>query len=104
MDGEENVDIRSLSGGEGTSADLAIDLSVVDLIESRCNKGLNFLILDEPFNGLDSVNCEQVLELLKNSGSNKKILVVDHSEQVKAMVESSITVVRTGATSTVTQS
>jgi hypothetical protein len=104
MDGEENVDIRSLSGGEGTSADLAVDLAAVDLIESKCNKGINLFIIDEGMGGLDSVNCEQVLELLKNSGSSKKIIMVDHSPELKAMVESSITVVRTGATSTITQS
>lgn len=104
MDGEENIDLRSLSGGEGASTDLAVDLAAVDLIESKCNKGTNILVLDEPFNGLDPVNCEQILELLKNSSSNKKILIVDHGSELKAMVQSSIMVTRNGSTSTIAQS
>jgi DNA repair exonuclease SbcCD ATPase subunit len=104
MDGEQNIDIRSLSGGERTSTDLAIDLSVIDLIESRANKGIDLFILDEPFDGLEGVNVEMALEVLKNSNTNKRLIIVDHDPEVKQMVESKLTVVRDGATSIIRQS
>lgn len=104
MDGEENIDIRSLCGGERTAMDLAIDLSVIDLIETRANKGINVFILDEPFDGLDTVCIEMALDVLKNSNINKKLVIVDHNPEVKQIVESKLTVIRDGATSRVMQS
>lgn len=104
MDGEENVDIRSLCGGERTSTDLAIDLSVIELIESRANKGIDIFVLDEPFVGLDTVCIEMALEVLKNSNLSKKLIIVDHNPEVKQMVESRLVVVRSGATSKIMQS
>lgn len=104
MDGEENVDIRSLCGGERTATDLAIDLSVIDLIESEANKGIDLFILDEPFDGLDTVCIEMALEVLKNSNTNKRLIIVDHNPEVKQMVESKLLVIRDGATSTILQS
>lgn len=103
MDGEEGVDIRSLSGGERSSADLAIDLAVIDLIENRSNKGISIFILDEPFTGLDTVSIEMVLEVLKNAKINKKLIIVDHNPEVKQMVESRLVAVREGLTSTLMQ-
>lgn len=103
MDGEEGIDIRSLSGGERSSADLAIDLAVIDLIENRSNKGISIFILDEPFTGLDTVSVEMVLEVLKNAKINKKLIIVDHNPEVKQMVESRIVAVRDGLISTIVQ-
>ena len=103
MDGENNIDIRSLCGGERTALDLAIDLSVIDLLESKANKGIDLFILDEPFDGLDTVCIEMALEVLKNSNSNKRLIIVDHNPEVKEMVESRLVVVRDGATSRVVQ-
>jgi DNA repair exonuclease SbcCD ATPase subunit len=104
MDGEENIDIRSLCGGERTAADLAIDLSVIDLLQNRANKGIDIFVLDEPFQGLDTVCIEMALEILKNSNSNKRLVIVDHNPEVKEMVESRLVVVREGSTSKVVQS
>lgn len=103
MDGEENVDLRSLCGGEETSTDLAIDLSVIDFLENKANKGIDLFILDEPFQGLDTVCIENALEVLRNSHSKKRIVIVDHNPEVKEMVESQLTAVRNGATSIITQ-
>ncbi len=104
MDGDLNVDIRSLCGGERTATDLAIDLSVIDLIESEANKGIDLFVLDEPFDGLDTVCIQDALEVLKNSNSRKRLVIVDHNPEVKEMVESKLVVVRDGTTSNVVQS
>ncbi len=76
--------------------DLAIDLAVIDFLEDETGKGIDLIILDEPFNGIDSVSIEQILELLQNSNLSKKIVIVDHNEIVKQNISNKITVVRDG--------
>jgi DNA repair exonuclease SbcCD ATPase subunit len=102
MDGEENIPIKTLSGGERASVDLAVDISVLNLIEERTNIGCNIMALDEPFGGLDTTNIEMVLEVLKNANTNKKLIIVDHNEIVKSQISDRVTVVRDGLTSKIT--
>lgn len=95
MDGE-NIPIKSLSGGERTAIDLAVDLAVIDVIETKVGKGADFYIIDEPFDGLDAVCRENSLEILNQVDTNKRIIVVDHSSELKEMVNEVITVIREG--------
>jgi len=95
----ENVDIRSLSGGERSSIDIAVDLAAIDILEDKFNKGMNLFILDEPFDGLDTISKEQYLELLKNLNTNKKLIIIDHSSEVKEMVSDTIIIEKTNGIS-----
>jgi DNA repair exonuclease SbcCD ATPase subunit len=99
MDDELKVPLKSLSGGEETAIELAVDLAVIEMIEERAGIGFDLYILDEPFDGLDSVCKANCLEILSNSGLGKKIVIVDHSEETKEMVASKITAVREGQNS-----
>jgi DNA repair exonuclease SbcCD ATPase subunit len=99
MDGEIGIPIKSLSGGERSAIDLAVDLAVIDFIEARSGKGMNVFILDEPFTGLGTVEIEMALEVLKNSNTNKRIIITDHNPEVREMVQDRIIVERTGTTS-----
>ena len=101
VDGEIGVPIKSLSGGERTSTDHAVDLSVIDYIETKTGKGMNLFILDEPFDGLGTVEVEMVLEVFKNANINKKLIIVDHNPEVKEMVLDRLVVVRDGLTSNI---
>jgi energy-coupling factor transporter ATP-binding protein EcfA2 len=101
MDGEPTVPVKSLSGGELSATDLAIDLAVIDYIETRSGMGINIFILDEPFNGLGTVEIEMALSVLKNSNTKKKLIIVDHNPEVKQMVQSRLVIERTGLTSKV---
>jgi DNA repair exonuclease SbcCD ATPase subunit len=99
MDGEIGIPIKSLSGGERSAADLAVDLAVIDFIEMKSAKGANIFILDEPFTGLGSVEIEMALEVLKNSNTNKKIIIVDHNPIVGEMFSHKVKVIREGTIS-----
>ena len=101
VDGLNDVPIKSLSGGERTAIDLAVDLAVIDVIEQKVAKGANFFFMDEPFDGLDSVCKENCLEILKTVDTNKKIIMVDHSSELKEMVSDVIMVVKDGETSSI---
>lgn len=96
LDDEINIPVRSMSGGERAAIDLAVDLAVIDLVESRSGNCLDLFVLDEPFDGLDSICREMCLEVLKNHASDRKIILVDHSDQTKAMVQDVILVIREG--------
>jgi len=85
-EGDTDVPIKTLSGGERTVVDLAVDLAVIDIIEDKVGKGANFFIIDEPFDGLDTDGKEQYLEIIKNLNSNKQIILVDHSPELKEMI------------------
>lgn len=94
LEGDSCVPIKTLSGGERTSADLAVDLAVSEMIENTTQKGVNFMIIDEGFDGLDSVSKIECLEILKKLNTDKKILIVDHSSELKQMICDTINVRR----------
>ena len=94
IDGDEGVPVKSLSGGERSSIDLAIDLAASEFIQQKSGMGADFLFLDEPFEGLESQTRVEYVELLKVVSGNKRIILVEHTDQVKEMVEDTITVVR----------
>ena len=96
MDGESDIDIKSLSGGERTSVDLAVDLAVIDVLENKAGKGADFFILDEPFDGLDSVGRAAVVDIIKGIDSGKRIIIVDHGVETKEIISDKITVIRNG--------
>lgn len=96
VDGEIGVPIKSLSGGERAAVDLAVDLAVIDVLEEVTGSGLDLMVLDEPFNGLDSTGKEECLTILSQHYTNRRIVIVEHSELTKEMVTDRIVVVRTG--------
>lgn len=100
-DGEIGVPIKSLSGGERASVDLAVDLAVIDVLEAIKGVGLDILILDEPFSGIDATGKEEILNILTQHYSGKKILIVDHSSETKEMISDKITIIRDNQTSKV---
>lgn len=101
VDGEPDVDIETLSGGERTSADLAVDLAVIDVLEAKAGKGADFFILDEPFDGADNITRAAIVDIVKGIDSNKRIIIVDHSEETKEIISDKILVIRNGETSSV---
>jgi DNA repair exonuclease SbcCD ATPase subunit len=92
--GHTDVDIRTLSGGERASVDLAVDMAVLQVLEDRFNKGIDVFILDEPFNGLGAVEIESYLEVIKNANTSKRLLIIDHSPEVQEMVDDTIIVLK----------
>lgn len=101
VDGEEDIPVKCLSGGEGTSIEIATDLAFLDMVESRVKIGTDFFFLDEPFNGLDSTNSLPIIDLLKSLDTNKKIIVVDHNPEVKEVITDRILVERIGTESNI---
>jgi DNA repair exonuclease SbcCD ATPase subunit len=88
----KDTSIGSLSGGELRALSLAIDFAVVDILKNKFSTDLNPIILDEPFNGLDTAGKEMVIELLEKLAIDKEIWIVDHSSESKSMFDRTVRV------------
>lgn len=84
MNGKE-VSIGSLSGGENKAFSLALDFAIIDVIGSQYGLNLNPIVLDEPFDGLDAIGREIVIDLLSKLSEKRQILVIDHASEAKSM-------------------
>jgi DNA repair exonuclease SbcCD ATPase subunit len=84
MNGKE-VSIGSLSGGENKAFSLALDFAIIGVIGSQYGLDLNPIILDEPFDGLDAIGREIVIDLLSKLSEKRQILVIDHASEAKSM-------------------
>lgn len=91
INGKE-TSIGSLSGGELRALSLAIDFAMVDILSGKFSIDLNPIILDEPFNGLDTPGKELVIELLEKLANDKEIWVVDHASEAKSLFTRTIRV------------
>jgi DNA repair exonuclease SbcCD ATPase subunit len=92
MNGENDIPIKTLSGGQRTVIDLAVDLAVIDVIENKVGKGASFFIIDEPFDGCCSETKEQLLEMFQQLNTGKQLILVDHSPELKQMIRDVITI------------
>lgn len=84
------------SGGEQRRVNLALLFALGDLGASRARAAIKLRLLDEPFDDLDSVGAEQVVNLLNTyivpkSGS---VLVMSHSDHIKSLIPNRITVIK----------
>jgi DNA repair exonuclease SbcCD ATPase subunit len=103
MDGEIGVPLKSLSGGERSSCDMCVDLSIIKFIEETTGKGIGMYIIDEGFNGLDTTCIQDALEMLREYSVDKKLFLVEHNPIVSESIENRILVVRDGLTSKIIQ-
>lgn len=88
----KSTSIGSLSGGELRALSLATDFAIIDVLSGKFSLDLNPIILDEPFNGLDSSGKEMVIELLEALSNDKEIWVVDHASEAKSLFNRTIRV------------
>lgn len=88
----QEVSIGSLSGGECKALSLCADFALLDIMKKHFGIDLNPIILDEPFDGLDSVGKEIVIDLLEILSQERQIVVIDHGSEAKTMFSKTILV------------
>lgn len=82
----------NLSGGQGTSVELSVDLALGAVIGRRTGQRPGWLVLDEAFEGHDLPVKEACLEILKKASGQCAIYVVDHASEVKEYFDTFIDV------------
>lgn len=74
-----NKSYENLSSGERQKVDIIIQFSIRDMLCRCLGFSCNILVLDEIFDGLDSIGCQKVIELISNKISDiQSIFVVTH--------------------------
>ena len=91
MDGKA-ISIGSLSGGEFRALSLCVDFALIDVMERQFGILMSPIILDEPFDGLDSAGREFIIELLEQFSVSRQVVVIDHASEVKSMFSKVISI------------
>ena len=83
---------ESANGGALTSIELAVDLAVAQTVSDRLGCNLNWIVLDEAFNGHDAITKLACLEMLQAYAADKLVVIVDHNSEFKEMFAQTVTV------------
>ena len=102
---EFNITVKSMtggkefdlfSGGEQQLTSFACGMALADLASSQAEGSSEILILDEPFMGLSSKNCDNVISFLTQVIGKRKstILLISNEEELKSLIPQSIHIVK----------
>lgn len=95
INNSEEATYASLSSGEKRRVDIAISLTLQDLVMAKSELSVNVLFYDELFEALDGIGSENVVELLKERlDSVDSIFVITHNESLAPLFNDKITVVK----------
>jgi DNA repair exonuclease SbcCD ATPase subunit len=78
----EETSLKTLSGGQLSSAELCTDLAVAETVRLRSGSNLGWMALDEAMDGLDVETKMAALDVIK-SKIDGLLIVVDHSTEIK---------------------
>jgi DNA repair exonuclease SbcCD ATPase subunit len=88
-------DYKGNSNGEKRRIDIAINMALQDLVSSRSNKRIDLIVYDEVFEGLDSIGCEAVIQLLTEKAKVfGTVMVITHNDNLKQLFSKSLTVTK----------
>ena len=97
-----NIDIgfngkpyENLSGGEKQKVDLILQFAIKDMLNLYLDIHCNILVLDEIFDNLDMVGCNNVLNLISELGDIDSIYIISHhADELKIPYDMKIKVVK----------
>ncbi len=86
---------KGTSGGERKRADVCIAQSIQDLVRSFGRNTLSYCSYDEPFENLDGEGVGNVVNMLQEIAKTiGTVLVVTHNDELKALFDNTITVIK----------
>lgn len=84
-----NIDIQycnkayeNLSGGEKQKIDLIIQFAIRDMLSTYLEFTSNILVLDEVFDGLDTLGCQKVIDMIADISDIKNVFIVTHRKDL----------------------
>lgn len=84
---------ESLSGGEKQRVDIIVQFALRDMLCQFSEFSCNILVLDELFDNLDSVGCDNVLNLItKRLTDIESVFIITHHSDISIPADSFITV------------
>lgn len=86
---------KACSTGEQKRIELAVSFAIQDLLLNQNNLKINVFIYDECFEGLDSIGCENVIDILRDKQSdNNTIYVITHNQYLKPLFNKVLTIIK----------
>jgi DNA repair exonuclease SbcCD ATPase subunit len=85
---------ENLSGGEKQKIDLIIQFSIRDMLSKQLGFTSNILVLDEVFDGLDSLGCTKVIDMIASVSDIKNIFIVTHRKDLSIPNDKELIVVK----------
>lgn len=95
------VSIGSLSGGEFRALSLCVDFALISVMERQFGISMSPIVLDEPYEGLDTIGREVIIDLLGTIAQTRQVIVIDHVSELKSMFSKILTVEKMNGISTV---
>ena len=91
-----NKEYEMLSGGEKQKVDLIVQFSIRDMLCKYLNFSCNILVLDEIFDALDSIGCENVINMISNRllELNSIYIISHHADELDIPADNYITVIK----------
>lgn len=89
----DTIQYENLSGGERVRCDIVIQLALRDMLCQYLNFSSNILVIDEIFDSLDFVGCENILNLIFNNLKDvKTIYIITHRKDLPISCDDEIIV------------
>ena len=91
----EDKEYEALSGGEQKKLDIIIQLSIRDMLCRLLNFSSNILVCDELFDSLDSLGCQNIIDLVSTKLNDiSSIFIVTHRDNLSIPCDKEIVVVK----------
>jgi DNA repair exonuclease SbcCD ATPase subunit len=86
---------EALSGGEKQKVDLIIQFSIRDMLCNFLNFSSNILVVDEIFDNLDNIGCQEVINLISTKLSDiSSIYIVSHHTDIDIPCDKELIVIK----------
>lgn len=96
-----NIDIsyqgknyENLSGGEKQKVDIIVQFSIRDMLCQQVGFSSNILVLDEVFDGLDSLGCQRVISMITNLQDVRNVYIVTHRKDLSIPCDKDLIIVK----------
>lgn len=100
MDGKP-ISLGSLSGGELKALSICADMALLGILEQQFGIHMSPIIFDEAFDGLDTSGKEFAIDLIRQLGQDRQVIVIDHASEMRATFDKILTVEKRNGISSV---
>lgn len=87
---------EGLSGGEKQKIDIIIQFAIRDMLVKFLNFSSNIIVLDEIFDNLDSIGCQEIIDLILNKLTDIEsiYIITHHQNELDIPFDNKITIVK----------
>ena len=86
---------ENLSGGEKQKIDLIVQFAIRDMLSQYLSFSSNILVLDEIFDNLDNIGCQNVLNMISNRLTDiESVFIITHHSDIDIPTDNELMIVK----------